>query len=227
VADVEQDTFLQEWIARNDESWLSYLEFEKESTLQRREEMAQECGFRTWRHHRDYLQHARRLLAMFVSERPFLTLWETLRRVDREKGWGPDLYGPHNGGTPMKLLRAIEVWYQQPKLTKAERSKHHKQIEGLCNELLLLLGQVTPCGTFDPFRKLDLDPPMTEALFREMATPKWRRKQFSDHAVPTFLSSRFADIGLTPLWAVRNIAESARWRAYEPQPARMTRLRSA
>ena len=221
VADVAKDTFFQEWIALNDESWQSYLDFERESTLQRRDEVAHECGFRTWRQHREYLAHARRLLAMFVTEKAFLALWEALRRIDRETGWGPDLYGPHNGGAPMKLLRAIEVWYQQPKLTKSQLAQHHKRIERLCDELLILLGQVTPSGAFDSFRTLDLDPRMTEALFRAMATPEWRRKQFGNEAAPTFLSSHLSGIGLTPLWAVRNIAASAKRRDHDVLPPKV------
>ena len=221
VADVEKDTFFREWIARNDESWQSYLDFEQESTLQRRDEVAQECGFRTWRQHREYLQHARRVLAMFVSEKAFLALWEILRRLDREKGWGPDLYGPHNGGAPMKLLRAIEVWYKQPKLTKSQHAQHHKRIERLCGELLILLEQVTPSGAFDLFRTLNLDPRMTEGLFRAMATPEWRREQFRNDAAPIFLSSHLADIGLTPLWAVRNIAASARIQGHDVLPPKV------
>jgi hypothetical protein len=220
---VKSDTFMVEWLAES-EAYKTKFETQMSSTsLDERDTIASKDGFRTWRNYTTCRDHQHKLLEMFVHEAAFRTLWRELRESDANLGSGPELYGPHNGSVPSRLIRAVELWHQEPKLTKADRAKHNRRIASLCDDLLQLLNQVTPSGALDQFAKLNVNSQQAETILECFESPRQRREKFGAHPrfVAGSVSEMLARIGLTPTWAVGNIAASARRSAYAVLPPKV------
>lgn len=210
--EVTRDTFKAEWLAQSEVAFADFNNRAASMLAEEREALAIVNGFRTARSQGACYKHGHEISRLYVHDPVMQELWQRLRELDAKAGWGPSLYGPHNGGVPAKLIHAVVTWYQAPKLTKADRTKHNKKIAALCDQLLDLLGQVTPGGVADHLGTLTLTPTKAENLFNIFAAPKRRRQQFGDG--PEFAASHLASVlssaGFTPMWAIQGLAESAR-----------------
>jgi hypothetical protein len=220
--EVKADTFLADWHAESLRYEIDARRFEESSTSEERENMARSRGFRTWRQHRACAKHCSEMVRQFVEEKAFGALWGRLKKLDSAHG-SPDLYGPHNGGVPSKLLQAIEVWYQQPKLTKAARAKHHGRIKALCDELSILLEQLTPSGTFDQFRSIGITAEAATDLLNLLGVSELRKAELHARVggPEKFVEYALAEAGVTPALAVRSLADSARRRGWDVLPPKV------
>lgn len=210
--EVSQDTFMEEMLAASEKHFAAFNNKSCSMTAKEREAFAIENGFRTWRIQEACYEHIDDLARLYVHDPVLQELWHRLRELDAKADWGPGLYGPHNAGVPASLIREVFSWYQAPKFTKAERLRHNKKIAALCDQLLDMLGQVTPGGVLDRLGTLTLTPTKAESLFNIFAAPKRRRKQFG--IGPEFAASHLSNVlstaGFTPTWAIQILAESAR-----------------
>lgn len=221
--EAKEDDFLRDWLTQSAAHQADAKRVEESTSSDERDAMAASRGFRTWRQHRTCTLHCHALVDLFSNHNTFLAMWKRLREVDAQYDLAPHLYGPHNGGVPASLLRSLEVWYQQPKLTRAQRTKHNRKIVALCDDLLELLNQVTPSGAFDSLGVLRLTAGQTEALFARLRVSESLQSNFESHpeTKARFVSEVFRQIGITPTWAVLNVAASARLEPHDVLPPKV------
>ena len=217
---IERDQFLAEWLATSE---AGRVEFERETAgidAAARRRLALRAGFRSWREMLDCQDHVHRTLKQFVEQDYFQELWKKLRATDGRHGF-LKLYGPHNGGVPMTLIRSIETWYQAPKFTAAGLAKHNRKIVSACDKLRTLLEQVTPGHFGDKFAALHTSELEAETIFDRFESPKRRRNMWGANSVRLAASGLLQGSGVTPLWAVQNIKVSALSEAKDVLPTKV------
>ncbi len=206
--------FLREWLSDYEQSRQAFeLSLEGVDDDQR-EEVATTNGFRTWRTHIQCGNHLGLVQKRFVQEKAFEELWAALSKYDSlHQGFA---FSPANGGVPATILRAVQDWYQTPKFTPSERKNHAMQIVKACDNLLALLGQVTPSeigndrfATFNYF-----EPWQTGLLFAAFKSPpEVGRKELNGRDDSTyaerFVSFVLGEAGITPIAAVQSIRRAA------------------
>lgn len=155
LEEASREPFLQDWLAK-------FLENEAELKAlalspQEREALANREHFRTWRAFLECRKQIGMALRLFVKDSCFQRLWQFLRAQDKE--WQGFSYSPANGGVPMRILRCIESWHRAPKFTRAELLAHRRRIAQKADELMLLLGQVSPSEEYgDSYSRVSIPP---------------------------------------------------------------------
>jgi hypothetical protein len=213
---IESSTFLAEWLADTNARWQQFKEQTEPLSAAEREQEAAKAGFRSWAGWTAYQRCAHRALELFATDATFRSLWTALRRVDDAGDLlGPVFrrYGPHNGGAPRRILSAIEQWHKAPKFTAAEMQRHHKKIANLTAQLIELVDQVTPSGMTDQYFRFELDDASARALLDSYQTPKAMRfgNQRQNPLGVRWTAKHYLErAGITPLWALSQVAEAAR-----------------
>lgn len=206
--------FLRDWLQSAESSRQSFIESAPSDTEM--ELIAQEDGFRTARAWSEMREHGLKVMRYFIEQGAFLKLWELLRKQDKaDFGLGYS-FSPANGGVPSRILSAIEVWHQMPKMTRAQRIEQTLKIRKHCDELLLLLGQITPSHLFDDqfssfkFKEAEHSEMVLTALgiYDEV-----KAKNFP--SVNWHASYYVNKLGIHPLWALERIREQCE---VEPEP---------
>lgn len=208
----ERDTFLTDWLNSITEHQPAFDARNAKLNDAEKQREAANKGYRTWRQYMEAVSASNRLFYLYVHGDSFKQLWRALREHDQEAEW-PWLYGPHNGGVPMKLARCLNEWHESPKFTKSEREHHCKKIIKLCDELSLLIGQITP-GTEDgdPFRFANISNEQAGHLLNVFQSPdamkeirepagSWRRTRLVQLALERG--------GIDAQWCINNIKTAA------------------
>ncbi len=221
-----EEPFLQFWLSSFQSEWenlLASLLSENE-----REDFANREGFRTWRAFANFIAHQGRVLHLYVHDDAFIRLWEFLRLEDSgPRSWVMASFGPGNGSVPASLLRDIEHWYKVPKLTRSEFEIHMKKIAKACDELLLLLGQVSSSQSYgDPFARFELTHDQkgwllsfidsmnkeTERVstkhtrfWKESETEKTRSTQKKVYQYDSFFQHMLVAAGITPVYILTHL----------------------
>lgn len=210
--DVEKDTFLREWLDEINQYKPIFDAKNKALSASERESDALAKGYRTWRQYIDAVDGSNRLYYLYVHGEAFQRLWHVLKDCDKSSGF-VDLYGPHNGGAPLRLSRAFSEWYSLPKFTKAERSQHCEKIKRLCDELLLLVGQITPVGEADdPFRFARISYEQAQHLLAAFKSPDSLIGDGASREAWTIRRTAQMALergGITAAWCVQNIRDAA------------------
>lgn len=207
---VEKDQFLQAWLDEVERFQPTFDADNAKLDAAQREKRAKDCGYRTWRQYLDAVAAANRLSYLYVHGEAFKRLWVALKEYDKSAGW-VELYGPHNGGVPSRLMAGVAEWYQAPKFTKAEMARHNRKITKLCDELLLLIGQVTPSLEHgDPFRFAHISDEQADRLLeafhyppppnddkQELRRSTWKRRRIVQSALEYG--------GIDAAWCIKNI----------------------
>lgn len=217
-AETERNQFLNEWLAASESGKVAFEADTRNLGNEERETIAIANGFRTWRAFVECLHHKHRTLKQFVSEPAFRTLWQRLRAWDAKQDWPLELYGPHRGGVPSTLIDDIEIWHKLPKFTASELVKHKRKIINACDELIGLIEQVTPRPVPDRFATLNLSHDEAESVFRNFKSPPSVSKTYRTPFTAGFLLNR---AGVSPLWVLRNIKESASTESREQLPTKV------
>lgn len=217
-AATERNQFLKEWLSASEADRAAFETGTQNLSNEERQAVAIEHGFRTWHGFVDCLQHKHRTLKQFVSEPAFKTLWNRLRDYDAKQDWHPELYGPHRGGVPHRLIDDIETWHQLPKFTAAELAKHNRKIIEACDELIVLIEQVSPGPVIDWFATLHMSHDQAESVFRNFKSPLSKDKLYRTPFTAGLLLAR---AGVTPLTALRTIKESASAKARAQLPTKV------
>lgn len=212
VDDVERDTFLAEWLNSITQHQPAFDEYNAKLNDAQRQIEAKNKGYRTWRQYMEAVSASSRLFYLYVHGAAFKRLWSALKAHDRAAEW-PWLYGPHNGGVPTKLARCLNEWHEAPKFTKAERAQHCKKITKLCDELSLLIGQITP-GTenHDPFRFANISDEQAGHLLNVFQSPD-SMKEITPRR-PRSMRTRLVQLalergGIDAQWCISNIKAAA------------------
>lgn len=209
LQDLEEEVcnnkFLHDWLADSKQGLQEFLA--DKSTDKEKEIAAQAMGYRSARSAAEHWQRAHLVLDRFVNEKAFQTLWEILKKHDKEHGGFT--FSSRNGGFPASLIRALRDWYMLPKFTKTERNQHHKKIQMACEELLSLLGQVAYSTSTDVSFSgfYHLNPDEVSSLFDWFNSPQKWRKEMDDGRYRAYLGLTRASI--TPIWAVEYIKRMA------------------
>lgn len=189
-----------------------------------RTKMANARGFRHWRQLEQCEADMVHALTLFAADPTFRRIWLTLAehaQEDEAAGITVPLLGPHNGGVPARILRAIEEWHQTPKFTAAKRRQHHEKIAGKCDELIELLEQVTPSGALDRFSHFLVHKHQALRLFEALGTPLQSRDAGGGYDIGWKAALHMAAAGITPLWAVRSIRAQADGASFSNLPRKL------
>jgi hypothetical protein len=197
---VKRDQFLQKMLASAEAANRTILE-----QVTTREELILQAklqGYRTVTDWQAMRADGLSALRNFAASKEFECLWKVLRKHDASNPFIGYSYSPANGGVPMRLLRAIEVWHQAPKITRAERNQISKAIGKKCHELENLLAQLDNGGSSDK--------QFSQFLFQEEGQSRAILKAFQRQTGhPSGDSSKaglvLALLGVEPIRAVKNI----------------------
>lgn len=213
---MSDDDFLLEWRAEAERSYEELKIDTATASADERADLATQAGFRTWHDYSDWSKAMLHALRLFTSDPTFAAIWNDLRKSDRkEDRMALPLFGPQNGGAPMQILYALQFWYQAPKFTAAELSRHRQRIAAKCDELIGLLGQMTPGGLFDDFKDFDLTAPEADGLFDAFGTVERKRKTSRSGLYSQWAATeRLKQAGIDPLWSIGKI------KTFATRPAR-------
>lgn len=224
---VEKDVFLSDWLAQAELVKSEFYLTTRQFNQAQRQVFAKERGYRTWSQLLATGEAVLRVHHLFVKSEGFRNLWAALKEDDSKMGW-VNLYGPHNGGVPLRLLRAVQEWHELPKFTRAERAKQCKKIIQLCDELTVLVGQLTPSTMFgDPFKLPHITGDQASRLMKSFESPESMAS-----AKPTDPSDRVVNRvryalehgGIDAFWCIKNIEIAA---SQEPMVAKLpTKIRA-
>lgn len=210
--EVEKDTFLNDWLKSIAEYQPTFDAHNATLNDAQKHREAANKGYRTWRQYMDAVSASNRLFSLYVNGESFKQLWRALREHDRAAEW-PWLYGPHNGGVPTKLARCLNEWNETPKFTKSERTLHCKKIIKLCDELSLLIGQITPGTEYDdPFRFASISSEQVGDLLNAFQSPDSMKEIDPSHT--PWRRTRLVQLalergGIDAQWCINNIKTAA------------------
>ncbi|MGJ7498327.1 hypothetical protein ACSFA8_25135 [Variovorax sp. RT4R15] len=211
-AEIKRDQFLQEWLAEIDQYQREFRE--EAASIHDLEQTAESAGFRTARAWIDARNDLAKLYKNFVVDDAFKKFWKFVRdnQDPQDLFWG---YSPTNGGIPRRLIEAMTTWHQAPRFTASERRQHSKKIAAAAQALEDLLVQLEPShdldGQYSRFWFDDLE--QGRALYRAFGDAEKAEKAYRQD-----ISFRLSRCGVAPLWAVRNIKNSALTRAPTSNP---------
>ena len=204
-AAVAKDEFLKEWLLAANGDRSRFEADTAELNAEAKESLALKIGFRTWQSLRVCQRDTHRTLEQFSRHQIYQSLWQQLRDLDAVIDWGPMLYGPHNGGVPQRLLRAIETWHQSPKFTAAELAQQKAKIAKTCGILIELIGQLSPGNFGDHFGAFRVTVDEAKSIFAVFKSPKNLQQRRGKAHAPFWASGLLKRGGVTPVWALHNI----------------------
>lgn len=214
------DEFLRRWRDQA-ENWWAWFEAQRLSEKEIEAEASAD-GFRSGRAWLEWRRHALNVTRYFVTEDAFQNLWRALRAHKAKTGdFMPIVQVPN------RLIDDLQRWHQAPKFTDAERRQHASRIAAACDELEHLLSQVVPSHDLDQqFSHFCFEDGQARNLFLALGADSESLDGRPYPSISWVLAERLRQVGVDPLWGVRNIRFLAR---REGQTARIlpTKIRSA
>jgi hypothetical protein len=186
--DIEGNAFLKVWLANNIEGRRQIEAETNGLTASERAAYALERGCRTWAALIAGVEACDQLFHSYVYSPAFADLWAFLKELDR-RGGSIELFCPANGAVPARLIEAVVEWHRLPKFTKTEHKRHCDRIAVLCDELQILLGQLSPASYPDPFEFLPIGSEQASKITTMIGVrsvpsqdaPPWREKRRLQH----------------------------------------------